>query len=42
LVQNLSDLNQRSQQMAAKGFYHDWPEDYLKGLFENRLDPRKS
>jgi hypothetical protein len=40
LVQSLSDLNQRAQQMAAKGFYHGWPEDYLTGLFENRKDPR--
>ena len=40
LVQSLSDLNQRAQQMASKGFYHAWPEDYLTGLFENRKDPR--
>jgi len=40
LVQSLSDLDQRAQQMAHKGFYHDWPEDYLQGLFENRQDPR--
>jgi hypothetical protein len=40
LVQNLSDLDQRAQQMAAKGFYHGWPEDYLTGLFEHRKDPR--
>jgi hypothetical protein len=40
LVQNLSDLDSRAQQIAAKGFYHDWPEDYLQGLFENRIDPR--
>jgi hypothetical protein len=40
LVQSLSDLNQRAQQLAVKEFYHAWPEDYLRGLFENRLDPR--
>ena len=40
MVQSLSDLNQRAQQMASKGFYHSWPEDYLKQLFENRQDPR--
>ena len=40
LVQSLSDLDQRARQMAHKGFYHDWPEDYLQGLFENRQDPR--
>jgi hypothetical protein len=42
LVQNLSDLDRRAQQMADKGFYHSWPEDYLTGLFEHRQDPRKS
>jgi hypothetical protein len=40
LVQSLIDLDSRAQQIAAKGFYHDWPEDYLLSLFENRLDPR--
>ena len=40
LVQSLSDLNSRARQMANKGFYHSWPEDYLQGLFENRIDPR--
>ena len=40
LVQSLSDLDQRSRQIADKGFYHDWPEDYLTGLFEHRRDPR--
>jgi hypothetical protein len=40
LVQSLSDLDRRAQQMATKGFYHDWPEEYLQGLFEHRKDPR--
>lgn len=40
LVQSHSDLDQRAKQIANKGFYHDWPEDYLQGLFENRQDPR--
>jgi hypothetical protein len=40
LVQSLSDLDHRAQQMASKGFYHAWPEEYLTGLFENRKDPR--
>jgi len=26
--------------MAEKGFYHNWPEEYLAGLFEHRKDPR--
>jgi hypothetical protein len=41
LVQSLSDLDRRAQQMSDKGFYHAWPEQYLTGLFENRVDPRK-
>jgi hypothetical protein len=40
LVQSLSDLNQRAQQMASKGFYNGWHEGYLTGLFEHRKDPR--
>ena len=40
LVQCLSDLNIKAKQMAAKGFYHDWPEEYLQGLFHYRQDPR--
>ena len=40
LVQNLTDLNQKAQQMAQKGFYATWPEDYLQTLFAHRQDPR--
>lgn len=40
LVQSLSDLNQKAQTMANKGFYHSWPEDYLQALFQHRQDPR--
>ena len=40
LVQCLSDLNTKAKQMASKGFYHDWPEEYLQGLFHHRQDPR--
>jgi hypothetical protein len=40
LVQSLSDLNAKAQTMAARGFYHDWPEPYLQGLFQHRQDPR--
>jgi hypothetical protein len=42
MIQSLSDLNQRAQQMANKGFYHAWPEPYLEQLFQHRIDPRKS
>ena len=41
LVQCLSDLNTKAQQMASKGFYHNWPEEYLQGLFRHRQDPRQ-
>ncbi|WP_353480130.1 hypothetical protein [Haliscomenobacter sp.] len=40
LVQCLSDLNIKAKQMANKGFYHGWPEEYLQGLFHHRQDPR--
>jgi hypothetical protein len=40
LVQSLSKLNQAAKQMGSKGFYHAWPETYLTGLFNHRVDPR--
>ena len=40
LVQSLSDLDLRAQQIADKGFYHGWPKDYLTGLFEHRRNPQ--
>jgi len=40
LVQSLSDLNTKARLMASRGFYHDWPEEYLTGLFQHRQDPR--
>ena len=40
LVQCLSDLNAKAQQMASRGFYHNWPEPYLQELFRHRQDPR--
>ena len=40
LVQSLSDLNQKAEAMARKGFYNTWPRDYLEQLFQNRQDPR--
>ena len=39
-VQPLSKLNGFAQQLVPKGYYHNWPEDYLEGLFEFRKDPR--
>jgi hypothetical protein len=40
LVQNLSDLNLKARVMARKGFYDNWPEEYLQELFTHRQDPR--
>ena len=40
LIQGLSDLNTKAKLMASKGFYHNWPEEYLQGLFHHRQDPR--
>ena len=40
LVQSLNDLNVRAKQIASKGFYDSWPEDYLQALFQHRQDPR--
>ena len=39
-VQSLTKLNTAAKQMASKGFYHNWPEEYLKELFCHRVDPR--
>lgn len=41
LVQSLSDLNEKAQLVAKKGFYNTWPENYLQALFTHRIDPRK-
>ena len=40
MVQNLSDLNEKAQLVAKKGFYDTWPDDYLQVLFKHRKDPR--
>lgn len=40
LVQSLSDLNEKAQLVAKKGFYDTWPEEYLQALFTHRKDPR--
>ena len=39
LVQSLSDLDAKTKQIAAKGFYDSWPKEYLKLLFKHRQDP---
>ena len=40
LIQSLSDLNEKAQLVARKGFYDTWPEKYLTPLFNHRKDPR--
>ena len=39
-VQPLSKLNTFARQIADKGYYQDWPEEYLEDLFRFREDPR--
>lgn len=41
LVQSLSDLNSKAKIIAQRGFYNNWPEDYLQNLFQYRQDPRQ-
>ena len=40
-VQDLSKLNAVARNLADRGYYHDWPEEYLQALFEHRQDPRQ-
>ena len=40
MIQKLSDLNEKAQLVAKKGFYDTWPEEYLQLLFKHRKDPR--
>ena len=40
LVQQKSKLEEAAQQLAAKGYYQDWPEEYLHSVFHGRRDPR--
>ncbi len=39
-LQDLSKLNSHAHMLAEKGFYQDWPEDYLSVLFAGREDTR--
>ena len=40
LLQSLTDLDEKAQLIAGKGFYDTWPDEYLELLFKNRQDPR--
>ena len=39
-VQSLGKLNQFARSLDTNGYYHNWPEEYLKELFQFREDPR--
>lgn len=39
-VQHLDKLNSFARQIAGKGYYHGWPEDYVQALLHFREDPR--
>lgn len=39
-LQPLDKLNEAAKQIAKKGFYDGWDEEYLKALFAGREDPR--
>lgn len=39
-LQPLDKLNDAAEQMARKGFYDGWDEEYLEVLFSGRKDPR--
>ena len=39
-VQRKDKLEDAARQLACKGYYNDWPEEYLQDLFRNRADPR--
>ena len=39
-VQSLSQLDAVARTLADRGYYQDWPEDYLQDLFYHRQDPR--
>lgn len=40
-VQARGKLDAHARNLADRGYYHDWPEDYLKILFAGRQDPRQ-
>ena len=39
-VQDIAKLDSHAKQLASKGFYNGWPEEYLTVLFTGREDPR--
>lgn len=39
-LQNLKELNEQAVGLAKRGYYNNWPEEYLQSLFAHRKDPR--
>ncbi len=39
-AQSLSRLDKAAEMLARRGYYKNWPEEYLKDLFQGRKDPR--
>ena len=40
LLQQTAKLEQAAQQLATRGYYNQWPEEYLQSVFNGRQDPR--
>lgn len=40
ILQLTAKLDTAARTLAAKGYYKDWPEEYLQELFHGRQDPR--
>lgn len=41
LVQSLDKLQDNARTLARRGYYDNWPEEYLQELFYQREDPRQ-
>ena len=40
LLQQTAKLEQAAQQLATRGYYNQWPEEYLQSVFNGRQAPR--
>lgn len=40
LLQQTAKLEQAAQQLATRGYYNQWPEEYLQSVLQGRQDPR--
>jgi hypothetical protein len=38
-LQDLTKLNSHARMLADRGYYTDWPEDYMAVLFDGRENP---